>query len=64
MAQDNLGKPSPERLNKLDINEATFDGRQWHLLDHMQIICILPQTDNHASISSLIFYRLDALPNA
>jgi len=28
---------------------------QWHQLDHMQIICTLPQTDNHASTSSLSF---------
>jgi len=26
---------------------------QWHQLDHMQIICILIQTGNHASTSSL-----------
>jgi len=31
--------------------------RQWHQLDHMQIICILLQTDNHASISSLNFLQ-------
>jgi len=30
-------------------------GWQWHQLDHMQIICTLIQTDNHASISSLDF---------
>jgi len=24
-------------------------GWQWHQLDHMQIICTLLQTDNHAS---------------
>jgi len=24
---------------------------QWHRLDHMQIICTLLQTDNHASTS-------------
>jgi len=28
---------------------------QWHLLDHMQIICISLQTDNHASTSPLSF---------
>jgi len=28
---------------------------QWHQLDHMQIICALLQTDNHASTSSLSF---------
>jgi len=30
---------------------------QWHLLDHMQIICMLLQTDNHASTSSLNFLQ-------
>ena len=30
-------------------------GRQWHLLDHMQIICTLLQTDNYHSTSSLSF---------
>ena len=39
-------------------------GWQWHQLDHMQIICTLLQTDNHASTSPLNFYRLDALPAA
>jgi len=39
-------------------------GWQWHQLDHMQIICTLLQTDNHASISPLSFYRLAALPSA
>ena len=34
---------------------------QWHQLDHMQIICTLLQTDNHASKSPLSFYRPDAL---
>jgi len=34
---------------------------QWHQLDHMQIICTLLQTDNHASTSPLSFYRPDAL---
>jgi len=28
-------------------------GRQWHQLDHMQIICTSVQPDNHASTSSL-----------
>jgi len=39
-------------------------GWQWHQLDHMQIICTLLQTDNHASTSPLSFYRPDALPAA
>jgi len=47
----------------LDFNEARDDGWQWRQLDHMQIICTSLQTDNHASIPSLNFYRLDALPD-
>ena len=39
-------------------------GWQWHQLDHMQIICNLFQTNNHASTSPLGFYRPDALPAA
>jgi len=35
---------------------------QWHQSDNMQITCILLQTDNRASTSSLnFFYRIDAL---
>jgi len=30
-------------------------GWQWHQLEHMQIICISLQTDNHASPSPLNF---------
>jgi len=29
---------------------------QWHQLDHMQTICTLLQTDNHASTLSLKFF--------
>jgi len=47
------------------ISETTMEqemmGWQWHQLDHMQIICTLLQTDNHASTPALSFYRLDAL---
>jgi len=39
-------------------------GWQWHQLDHMQIICILLRTDNHASTWSLNSHRPDALPDA
>jgi len=39
-------------------------GWQWHQLDHMQIICALFQIHDNASTSSLIFYGLDALPDA
>jgi len=35
-------------------------GWQWHQLDYMQMICTSLQTDNHASTSSLNFYRPDA----
>jgi len=38
-------------------------GWQWHQMDHTQIICTSLQTDNHTSTSSLIFYRMDALPD-
>jgi len=39
---------------------------QWHQLDHLQIICISLQTDNHASTSSLSFFTgrmLFLMPN-
>jgi len=29
---------------------------QWHQLDHMQIICISFQTDNHTNTSALNFF--------
>jgi len=32
-------------------------GWQWHQLDHMQIICVWLQTDDHASTSSLNFLQ-------
>jgi len=32
-------------------------GWQWYWLDHMQIICILLQTDNHASTPTLNFLQ-------
>jgi len=40
-------------------------GWHWHQLDHMQIICTLLQTDNHASTSSLsfLFAMLFLTPN-
>jgi len=37
-------------------------GWHWHQLDHMKTVCTSLQTDNHASISSLKFYRPDSLP--
>jgi len=39
-------------------------GWQWRQLDHLQIIGISLQTDNHDSTSPLSFYRLVALPFA
>jgi len=44
--------------------EEEMTGWQWHQLDHIQIICTSLHTDNHASTSSLSFYRPDALPAA
>ena len=44
----------------LDLPEQDSEW-QWHQLGHMQI-CTSVQTDNHASIPQLSFYRLDALP--
>jgi len=35
--------------------EQEMTGRQWHQLDHMQIVCTSLQADNHASISLLDF---------
>jgi len=51
---------------RLDLNDARDDGVfgwQWHQLDHMQTTCTSLQTHSHINISSLNFYRLDALPD-
>jgi len=40
----------------LDFTEARDSEWQWHQLDHMQV-CILLQTDNHASTSPLCFLQ-------
>jgi len=53
--QDNPGRPVPERQTILDFSEAEMTGWQWHLLDHMQVICTSLQTDNHTSTSALVF---------
>ena len=46
----------------LDFTEARDSEWQWHQLGHMQV-CILLQTDNHASTQPLkFFYRPDAFP--
>jgi len=44
--------------------EQEMMGWQWHQLDPMQMSCTLLHTDNHASTSSLSFYRPNALPVA
>ena len=46
----------------LDFTEARDNRWQWRQLNHMQIIYILLQTDNHAGTLPLSFYRPDALP--
>ena len=43
--------------------EQEMMGWQWHQLDHMQIICTLLQTDNHASTSP-VFTLPAAQPTA
>jgi len=40
----------------LDFTEATDSEWQWHQLGHMQV-CILLQTDNHASTPPLSFLQ-------
>jgi len=46
----------------MDFTEARDSEWQWHQLGHMQV-CILLQTDSHASTAPLkVFYRPDALP--
>jgi len=47
----------------LDFTEARDSEWQWHQLDHMRV-CTSLQTDYHASMSSLNFYRPDFLPAA
>jgi len=46
--------------NNLDFTEARDSEWQWHQLDHIQV-CTSLQTDNHASIPPLVFYRPGAL---
>jgi len=62
--QDNLGKLAPERLNNLDFNESRDDRVAVASAGSYAIICISLQTNNHASISLLNFYRPDAPPDA
>jgi len=50
-------------ITNLDFTEARDSEWQWHQLDHMQV-CVLLQTDNHASTPSLSFFtgRMPFLP--
>jgi len=43
--------------------EQEMMGWQWHQLDHIQIICTSLETDNHASTSTLNFYRQAGCPS-
>ena len=47
----------------LDFTGARDSEWQWHQLGDMQV-CTSLQTDNHASVPPLSFYRPDALPVA
>ena len=63
--QDNLGKPAPERQTILHFTAARDDGvavASVGVLDHMQIIYISLQTDNHASTSPVFAGRMPFLP--
>jgi len=61
--QDYPDEPVPEGKTNLDFTEARDSEWQWHQLGHMQV-CILLQTDNHASTSLLSFFtgRMPFLP--
>jgi len=63
--RDYLGEPVPERYNqnKSGLPGARDNEQHWDQLGDMQI-CTSPQSDNHASIPPLSFYRPDALPAA
>jgi len=54
-------KVKPGRQNQSGFTRARDSDWQWYLLGHMQI-CTSPQTDNHANIPPLSFYRRDAFP--
>jgi len=59
--RESLGKPAPERLNQSRfLMKQEMMGWQYCQWDHMQIICTSLQTANHATISSLNFFRPDA----
>jgi len=57
-----LDKPGPETY--LDFNEARDDGVAVASTGpYANHTCTLLQTDNHANTSSLIFDRVDGLPD-
>jgi len=57
-------EPCQKGKTNLDFAEARDSEWQWHQLGHMQV-CILIQTDNHASTPTTLFFcRPDALPAA
>jgi len=47
--QDNLVRRHQKGKPLWILLEQETMGLQWHQLDHMQIICTLLQTDNHAA---------------
>jgi len=59
---DHLGKTV--HCTGLDFNEARDDGVALASAGPYANLCTSLQTDNHASTSSLNFYRLDAVPDA
>jgi len=54
--QDYLVSQYQKGKTNLDFTEARDSEWQWHQLGHMQV-CILLQTDNHASSSPLSFLQ-------
>jgi len=46
---------------KTDLDFTEARDSEWHQLGHMQV-CILLQTDNHASTHQSSFLQADALP--
>jgi len=56
--QDNLVSRHQKGKRFWILLEQEMMGCQWHWLDHMQIICTLLQTDNHASTSPVFTGRM------
>ena len=50
------GSAGTRKVKKMDFTEARVSEWQWHQLGHMQV-CILLQTDNHASTPPLSFLQ-------